>query len=1814
MLLNQLVRINEAGIVADSVNFSLMEDWETNQKLCEGFVFNYDKDKPEESTIGVLEALRSSYDSRSHANIHLLIQQYGKGKSHFAVAIANYFGKPIDSPEVEGILHQVENAAGRTNAIAERLRLYKKRGRHLVLCLSGDSSITDLKKQFLQVLLQVLEKEEISNSVAQHICSEPLRYIQSLKPDQREQAEDYLASIGNPDGDLTSITKQLQKNNPGVISTLKNLAKHLTGFVPDWNTNVDIEGILKDLITQQCSGENPRYQGVLILFDELNFYLQNWAKDPIGSGGTALQNITNICEAYKSKISLLSFTQIDPSMGVGIPAGALEDHRRLVSRLAPKGSTYQKVASSLELVLDNLLIQDLDSSNWQAFSTRWNDTLLAESTNAYQKRITTYREKGWTRDKFHQILTVGCFPLHPLTAYLLCNLDFTVDRTALQFIKTKVKVFIENQPLTREAKGEKLNFIYPISLVEPDTFLDNFAGDSNYTKFMEGASALAGSDDPNELIVLKGLFLFHASGGKLTKADREAHEDVLASLTGLTPQEVKTALDKLVNTRDLVYYKPELKLYRFWAGVAPTGIEKEIEEEIRDRKEEISVNRVVAFCQQNIEQFLGSKTIAAKHFVDKNKLVLEDWQFEHKVYTIDGFERALSSDQTLRGTEERGILAFVLAETQPELQDFRRQVDALLAKSPIRDRIAVAIPNDGTGELASVLLKIQTLKNKEVAERRSLGAAYDELLKRWNDQVATQAGNLLKSCTYHCVGLETIPPAERENAQRVVSTLLQNLYPFVPQIEGIDKLRSGHTTGRKVIGFVSRQLLADNLTTPLPDNTYSLVDTLFVSRWKLLKKTSRKYTAHVPENERVKTAWDVISKMTDLGEQPEKIVDLQKIWKALSEAPYGYNEYTFTILLAAWLSYHRKEVALKGNGTIPAAGKKGATQVTVEIKSLKDWATTNILEKPDEFVKKWIVTGNAKVICRKRLLPPTPPESPTNYNKAEQYLLEVQAYLDAAEPDPSEVSGIIKIRDQVESGVSRIREWFQPVENIEPLIHDASLEQLLNAYPKLHQPHPKLVLRDDVISVQATPQQRDRQAQALELVTERIQQLIEDQSARVDVLETEHDCETYKAEVQRTLDQINQVSTLPPYLPETLQYALQAVDRRSLELKEVAKTRECLSKIQNCYKALSHSPTQQEYILARQEIETLAHSAPAVTEEEIFEQTVQEIEQRLNDLTQQVEIWEEQSSGLDSPDQIHALIGEINGRCYRFTEETSARRISKLLDRLKHELDAGRDKDEAIRAIKTTLANAIRKLERIRDVAANKLQEAFQSYQELTQISLPTVHSVGDLADYQKELEDFKAKGRLALISEGFSKIYNLELKRLEDYARLKVLLEQRLDFIKNQDDFEDVKASLEQALQRLEARHRELQEQHQEQQKKAQDEQIIRYIHSKYKLPRTNTVQFLEDGIQEIKAYQAKLYEAESFASELEQLIYSLQEKVSHHHGSLEGLRDRLIEISTLNELSQIETEHARLELVFKDSSAYPDYLSLQQQIQQFKEELEMLQILDNRCQQSISISSCHEVLSAIYEQQKNPHCVEKFQAKLAELGGVLQSRIESYIQDLHDYEHIAQQLTTAKEAQNLHEELLKQSVRYAQSEVSDRYETISTSIRLLVDLLRIAETETIKTLQAYEAQAEKLRQWQESAGAILPFLQERFESVNEATEKVKAQILRKQQTDAEKWVKNLESQLADLNDLTDALEKGKLAIKLLQKIQVEQLQHADFLCTDHQATLKSIEKRCDEEIAQDRENQIKRLFKELPHLQRISLYRQLEKYLSDPTEEFDG
>jgi len=63
--------------------------------------------------------------------------------------------------------------------------------------------------------------------------------------------------------------------------------------------------------------------------------------------------------------------------------------------------------------------------------------------------------------------------------------------------------------------------------------------------------------------------------------------------------------------------------------------------------------------------------------------------------------------------------------------------------------------------------------------------------------------------------------------------------------------------------------------------------------------------------------------------------------------------------------------------------------------------------------------------------------------------------------------------------------------------------------------------------------------------------------------------------------------------------------------------------------------TQQDYTRIRAEIEALQENIPNGTESAEIQQILQDLDQRYKDFTQQIEMWEERSSGLTS--QIKSL-------------------------------------------------------------------------------------------------------------------------------------------------------------------------------------------------------------------------------------------------------------------------------------------------------------------------------------------------------------------------------------------------------------------------------------------------------------------------------------------------------------------------------------------------------------------------------------------------
>lgn len=1259
MQLHQIVRINESGIVANAVNFGMMADADKNLQLCRGFVFNYNQGHPKSSTLGVLDAIQKSYQSVNQANIHLFVQDYGKGKSHFALVAANYFKQLLDSPEVEGILDQIKIASEHNQGIVQDLKTYKRRNpKHLVICINGGSSELDLRKIFLRALRQTLETEGITDSLAPQICQKPLEYLTQLTDTQKERANQYLENNGHKFGDLDSIIKELNQDNYRVVSTVKSISSELNdGFPIDFETDLSVDRILEELITELCSGADAKYSGILILFDELNNYLQAWSTDPYNSGGLTLQNITDACENYKSKIALVCFTQIRPLKSV--PNQSAEDYKKLASRLEISESTYEPV-SSLELVIKGLLDQQVNSNLWKQFFQTWNNTLLGDSRKAHETRINIYRERGWKLQDFQTNLTVGCFPLHPLNSYLLCNLDFTQGRTAIQYIKENVKQFINSQPVE---KNGKLNYIPAISLIG---FFEQLEFSRHYSEYQKAYDTIASSATEAEKAVLKGLFLFYVSQNKLNKSESEKHDVILSELTGLSEKETKETLDILSQKKQVIYHNTGDNTYRFYSGSNLLEISQEIEEEVSKKSNEISVNLAVDHFQEEVETYFPSQKVEGIDFINKNKLLNDEWFFEYKFYNIPDFKRVLNSHQAVENLEGKGIFAYVLAETLEELQELRHQINDLLSQAKNKNQIAVAIPSKPIRDICKDLLTIDIITRKGRSEKEESGTAYGQYKKQLQEKIKREVKAIIGSSTYYCLELDQLTNVQKQNPESIVSHLLKQLYRFVPPLAKNDKMALNSSTGNTIIGYTAKRLLEDELNpTKFPNQSYhTLVNQVFVNSWQLFTNTSQKYSVQIPTNENVREAWDKIDQLTALEDKKNTSININKIWQELSNSPFGYNEYTFTMLLTAWIVYHRSEVMLEGSFGIPKNSKE---QVLIQKKPLKDWATTNVFDKPKDFVNKWILApGKTPQLIRSQTV--ACPEIPVtiDYNKAEKLIKEIDQFINSADPDPAKVEEIKLKRKQLSDEVKKINDWFKPVEEAENLPDNVNLETLLKLYPSLQQ-QPQNInlaspLKSDSIVVNPTKEQNQRQADAVIIINDKIQELIDQLSEKSESLKTEQDYGYYQGELETAIEKIDQVS-LPSHLKETLNYSLQVATRKLDEIKHQTEIKDCLEKINLRYNSLSTNASQEDYIKALSEIANLTNNLEIVKQESQYQTIIQDIESQQTDLETTLKIWSEKLTGITKNEALK-LSQEVSQQKNRFTQIESAQRVNQILEQL----------------------------------------------------------------------------------------------------------------------------------------------------------------------------------------------------------------------------------------------------------------------------------------------------------------------------------------------------------------------------------------------------------------------------------------------------------------------------------------------------------------------------------------------------------------------
>ncbi len=926
-LIRSIVAIDDNAKFRSDVQLDLFEDAQENEVLLRDYLFSVVapgragiKETMDVSPVDLLNQLVEAY-AAGMENRFVTIANYGHGKSHLALVLANYFSKPFASAEVKQVLDKLEHALNNPAQLARYTDFKFNRGEFLVIRLRGDVP-GNIREQFVPKLEQALAEHPATADVkvpVWHTYAEQL--LNSLTGDELRRAE---AALADSHYDLPTLLSDVCQRCDVRDLVIKALTA-AKNMAPDLEAELDLSKTLEWIADELC-GEGKPLGGVLILFDEFSMYVSRYAqRNVIGE----LQNLLNGVSNRTGKLLFLAFAQQDPKTvaeNAKVSEATLSSIRHELTRIRKQLA----LKTLLESVIDAYLRQR--ESQWREFvQDRKIEGALSRANNiTYQTFDKRYSgEFKWDHDRFFDSVTRGSFPLHPLTTALLCNLQFSVadgvgdPRTVLGFVMENLQDKREQPAVV----GGAPNWVLPTALVN---YFEKRVAPDLYASYQNAHRSLAPEAGEAERNMLKALYLYDAAQLNLLRDDQLS---VLAEAAGLAYEETKDVLRRL-HGDSVIRQDSTKRVYSLWpANVDPYKLEqllrRKLENHAFDRALLDKLNNKLA---NNFGYGPLRMSIAWGH--------PEDWTAQTFVLTREFFTKemlgllAARFDIKAGSLEEgvRGAVIWLVARSEEDMQWFQHEapqlVDQLVpADAPLP--LLVMLPAQATPDVLAAFQRFTVLNAMSQAERIDVGITiYDHEVQQVQRLLISELKSLIgESGNYHnmprAAKQMVVPLAYRASInavqQHTLDKVLDELYrqayrygptEFFPQYR---VATSGNNRLREAVKFISNIMLRAKTaalteigsTNPVARD---LADMLRKSKWGLL---SSKNQLQPPMDSHILAAWRWLDESFPVS--PHE-VQVRKPLLALLNPLYGYDYNTLTLLFSAWIGYHLHDLDFRIGG------------------------------------------------------------------------------------------------------------------------------------------------------------------------------------------------------------------------------------------------------------------------------------------------------------------------------------------------------------------------------------------------------------------------------------------------------------------------------------------------------------------------------------------------------------------------------------------------------------------------------------------------------------------------------------------------------------------------------------------------------------------------------------------------------------------------------------------------------------------------------------------------------------------------------------
>lgn len=853
-------------------------------------------------TAELLDTLRLAALSSSTEARFLFVATYGHGKSHFGLAVANFFGKPDGSPETNALLGALDHALPPTRA--QNFRDFKRyRAPYLVILLRGDEP-GSLRDNFFRALDDALAEHATTRDVRPPFWfDEAQRVLDDLAADEERtrRADAFLAPQRL---DLADLRRDVGDRVSSAYGRTVEIIRHVYGFAPDFGGETSLRAAVGWVVREFCGdhASGKPFGGVLVLFDEFSMFVRDYTmKNP---HGVPLQELLEGVDDHRGRALFVGLSQHEPER---VARGEAQDHENLLKQLTrlPKPGRA-RMHTLLEDVL-RAYFKPNDDGWREMMGDRTVSTWMNQASDvAHEVMFQRYQEQlGWTDESFQTRVARGCFPLHPLTTALLSNLNLEEAGTVRSVLGLIVDRAGEVQRRFAEAAvvEGRPNWVLPITLVD---YFGEMLGEDHHRNY---AQVINADMPPGQQAVLKAMLLQTVAALPTRKV---GYEVLIGQLAGLESHEAREHLRALENAR-YIRYDEGNRTYSFWAGSnGAVELEQRLVKEMEARQRSNTLHLLFEEFKAdgNAVNRLGLGETYEVNVSWGNSI---DWGAREVLLPVTSFTAqtldvlqawyAASIDKVPEG---RGVVVVLIARTQHEVDDALTRVQTAFDKDVRHHEapIVVLCPRQPTPALATALQKLALLNDlrfKHGAAEQIGAIVYEGERTRLRKQTEQALDKLRKGAAIEVpraararVASLTLSPRVSNGLHRALLEVYQIAYRKAPdafyeqyRLATNMQLR---TAVSDVVHVLRRNALENAELSPLPTG---LIDNYIKRSWGL---TTASMQLRSPDGTRVAEAWKHLDQTFSPQGDP---VQPREVLNELLNAPYGYDYNTLALLFAA---------------------------------------------------------------------------------------------------------------------------------------------------------------------------------------------------------------------------------------------------------------------------------------------------------------------------------------------------------------------------------------------------------------------------------------------------------------------------------------------------------------------------------------------------------------------------------------------------------------------------------------------------------------------------------------------------------------------------------------------------------------------------------------------------------------------------------------------------------------------------------------------------------------------------------------------------